>query len=147
MEEKGRMKILLGYDGSNDSKRALDRAIAFSKNGKAELAIVFQVELDAFETFAAKRLLAEMRDKIVDDAQKLVADAEGTAKQRGVRRVRTLIIEDGDPANAILSVAEKENVDLIVVGRRGLKGFSRFLMGSVSSRVVGHAMCDVLVVK
>lgn len=141
------MKIVLGYDGSDNSKRALDRAVALSQGGRAELTITSHVELAAFETFAAKRLLAQVRDEIVGDAERLVADAENTARQRGVTSVRTLVVEDGDPSDAILSVAEKEKADLIVVGRRGLKGFSRFLMGSVSSRVVDHAKCDVLVVR
>lgn len=141
------MKILLAYDGSENAKRALARAISLSKDSDDELTIVYFVDLVAFQTFAAKHLLAELRYKMVDDAEKLVADAALTAKQAGVTVVRTSVMQNRDPADAILSVAVEKAIDLIVVGRRGVKGVERFLLGSVSSRIVEHSKCDVLVVK
>ncbi len=141
------MKILLAYDGSENAKRALERAIVLSKGSNSELTIAYHVDLEAFETFAARHLLAELRDKMVADAEKLVAEAASTTNQRGVPSVRTLVLQDGDPADAMLSVAIGEGVDLIVVGRRGVRALERFLLGSVSSRIVDHAKCDVLVVK
>ncbi len=140
-------KILLGYDGSENSKRALARAIELSRDSNAELAIIYFVDLVAFQTFAAKHLLAELRDSMVAEAEKLVTDAALTAKQGGVSGVRTLVMQNRDPADAILSAAVEEAADLIVVGRRGVKGVERFLLGSVSSRIVDHSKCDVLVVK
>ena len=141
------MKILLAYDGSDNAKRALARAIELSVDANAELTIIYYVDLQAFETFAAKRILADLRDKMVEDAEKLVADASRVAQQGGVTDVRTLVLRGGDPADAILSASLGEKADLIVVGRRGVRGIERFLLGSVSSRVVDHAKCDVLVVK
>ncbi|HEV2225257.1 MAG TPA: universal stress protein [Nitrososphaerales archaeon] len=140
-------KILLGYDGSGNSKRALARAIEMSKESNAELAIIYFVDLVAFQTFAAKHLLKELRDGMVAEAEKLVADAALTAKRGGVMDVRTLVMHNRDPADAILSTAAEEAADLIIVGRRGVKGVERFLLGSVSSRVIDHSKCDVLVVK
>lgn len=141
------MKILVGYDGSDNSKRALGRAIELSNGMNAELIIVLHVDVQAFETFAAKRLLAEWRNKMIDDAERLVADAALAAGRDGVKNVRTVVLEGADPSDAILSVAEANIADLIVVGRRGLGSVERFLIGSVSSRLVDHAKCDVLVVK
>jgi nucleotide-binding universal stress UspA family protein len=141
------MKILLAYDGSENSMRALTRAIKLSKDSNAELTIVYFVDLVAFQTFAAKRLLAELRDRMVAEAERLVTDAALTAKEGGVTGVRTLVMRNRDPADAILSAAVEEAADLIVVGRRGVKGVERFLLGSVSSRIVNHSKCDVLVVK
>src|SRR5688572_163762 len=54
---------------------------------------------------------------------------------------------EGDPADKILEVAEAENVDLIVVGNKGMTGAKRFLLGSVPNQVSHHAPCNVLIVK
>jgi nucleotide-binding universal stress UspA family protein len=56
-------------------------------------------------------------------------------------------IEQGDPADTILTVAELEDADLIVVGNRGMTGPTRFLLGSVPNVISHHAPCDVLIVK
>jgi nucleotide-binding universal stress UspA family protein len=141
------MKILLAYDGTANAKRALARAIELSKDSDGQLTIVYYVDLEAFDTFAAKHLLSELRDKMLDDAEKLVADAAVAAKRDGVSNTRTMVLRDGDPANAILSTAIEESPELIVVGRRGARALERFLLGSVSSRIVAHAKSDVLVVK
>ncbi|MGH2713698.1 MAG: universal stress protein [Thermoleophilaceae bacterium] len=54
---------------------------------------------------------------------------------------------EGDPAKVILDVAQEQNADLIVVGARGLTGFERFLLGSVSSKLSHHAPCSVMIVR
>lgn len=54
---------------------------------------------------------------------------------------------NGDPADAILGVAESVNADLIVVGARGMGNIERFIRGSVSTKVAQHSPCDVLVVE
>ncbi len=58
-----------------------------------------------------------------------------------------VILREGDPADEIIRVAKDEGFDLIVVGHRGLSPVKAFLVGSVSSRVVSHASCSVLVVR
>jgi len=140
-------KIVLGYDGSENARRALDRTIELARSSDAELVIVYYVDIKPLETFAAKRFLVDIKSKMVEDAMNLVSDASQRAKQVGVKNIRTSVLQDGDPADAILSAALTNSADLIVVGRRGIRGIERFLLGSVSSRVVDHATCDVLVVK
>ena len=146
---------MLGYDGSENSKRALDRAIELSKAWDAELSIVIYVDVSGFETLAAKklvaleakRLMAEFRSEALRDAESLVADASRLARKAGVENVQTLVLRDGDAADAILFAAAERGSDLIVVGRRGIGRIERFLLGSVSSHVVNYAKCDVLVVR
>ena len=53
---------------------------------------------------------------------------------------------EGDPADAILDVAEERNADLIVVGNKGMTGARRFLLGSVPNKVSHHAPCSVLII-
>ena len=54
---------------------------------------------------------------------------------------------EGDPADAILDVAEERNADLIVVGNKGMTGAKRFLLGSVPNKVSHHAPCCVLIIR
>ena len=54
---------------------------------------------------------------------------------------------EGDPADAILDVAEERDADLIVVGNKGMTGARRFLLGSVPNKVSHHAPCSVLIVR
>lgn len=53
----------------------------------------------------------------------------------------------GDPADAILDVAEEQNADVVIVGNRGMTGAKRFLLGSVPDKVSHHAPCSVLIVR
>jgi len=54
---------------------------------------------------------------------------------------------EGDPADAILDVAEEKNADLIVVGNKGMTGAKRFLLGSVPNKVSHHAPCSVMIIR
>jgi nucleotide-binding universal stress UspA family protein len=54
---------------------------------------------------------------------------------------------EGDPADAILSVAEEQKADIVIVGNKGMTGAKRFLLGSVPNKVSHHAPCSVLIVK
>ena len=67
-------------------------------------------------------------------------------KQAGVPDVETFARE-GDPADAILDVAEEKGADLIVVGNKGMTGARRFLLGSVPNKVSHHAPCNVMIVR
>ena len=58
----------------------------------------------------------------------------------------TPVIKEGSPAKSILDVASEEDVDLIVIGSSGKSGFDRFILGSVSEKVVHTAKCPVLIV-
>jgi nucleotide-binding universal stress UspA family protein len=81
-----------------------------------------------------------------ENAENLVRAAQDIAKSAGLKNVYASD-EEGQPADMILTLAAEYKSDLIVVGRRGMRGLERFLMGSVSTAVINHAKCDVLVVK
>jgi nucleotide-binding universal stress UspA family protein len=90
---------------------------------------------------SAKRESIELRDV----AETVLARALAKLTDEG------LVVEtharDGDPAEAILDVAQEQKADLIVVGNRGLTGIERFLLGSVSSKLSHHAPCSVMIVR
>jgi nucleotide-binding universal stress UspA family protein len=77
-------------------------------------------------------------------AEEAVERGLAAAKEMGVDA--TSIIEEGEAGEALIRVAEREGVDLMVVGNRGMTGASRFLLGSVPNKVSHHAPCDLLIV-
>ena len=77
--------------------------------------------------------------------EEILNGAAERARRCGVTDIKTLT-SYGDPGKAIVALAEAEQVDLIVIGRRGLGGLSSWLLGSVSKSIIDHARCAVTVV-
>ena len=81
-----------------------------------------------------------------EDVDAKLRDAREVATGLGVGEVN-VHAREGDPADAILDVAEERGADLIVVGNKGMSGAKRFLLGSVPNKVSHHAPCSVLIVR
>jgi len=79
-------------------------------------------------------------------ARQVIKDAEDSARLKGVTNVKSFV-EDGEPAQRILEYADKENVDLIVMGSRGLSDLEGLLVGSTSHKVGHLSRCTVISVK
>jgi nucleotide-binding universal stress UspA family protein len=137
---RSEMKILVAYDGSESAHRALDQAEELANDG-AEISVVSVAEpLPQFGRAGAMLAPEEEEER----AQQLV-DAKTALAGRGVS---TKVVErKGDPASMIIDEAERQDVDFIFMGSRRLNAVQRFLLGSVSSKVVHRAPCDVLVVR
>jgi nucleotide-binding universal stress UspA family protein len=90
-------------------------------------------------------LLIEVTEPQRQQARELVARAEAELREAGIATENR--IPTGDPREALIRLVQDERVDLIVLGSHGRTGFSKLLLGSVSSHVVTHAHCSVLVVK
>ena len=141
--------IVVGTDGSETASEAVRQAVDLAKQISAKVELV-----SAYEPVADQRLREE-RTEIPDDLQWMVnprEDVDATlneaaevAKQAGVD-VETFA-RQGDPADAILDVAEEQNADLIIVGNKGMTGAKRFLLGSVPNKVSHHAPCSVLIIR
>lgn len=136
--------IVVGYDGSPDAKVALEEAIGHThEDGTVHVVTVHHPRA---ETFGSEELPEEFRyavDPETPDRARL-CEAERRLETAGIR-YRTHL-PWGRPADAILDVADSVDADLIVLGSRGLGTFERFLRGSVSSRVTGHAHTNTLIV-
>jgi nucleotide-binding universal stress UspA family protein len=136
-------KIVVAYDGSEHADRALDRAMGLAGDG-GELIIVSSARLATLThdpnlgTSAVDPIEAEW-------ARGNLAKADGLLKAKGV--TARAVEAHGDAADSVVRVANDEGADLIVIGTRGLNTAQRALMGSVSTKVVHHAGCDVLVVR
>jgi nucleotide-binding universal stress UspA family protein len=147
-------KILVALDGSESSQRAAQAALELAEKLKTDLVVLHAIvpptsyyhstiaspvgislpapsqhEIDAYYAYARKVAVG------------IVGETEAKAKKLGIH-VKT------ETPEAVSSIVEtKENVDLIVVGTRGLGGFKKLLLGSVSSGLVSHAHCPVLVIR
>jgi nucleotide-binding universal stress UspA family protein len=141
--------IVVGTDGSETAKEAVRQATELAKSIGAKINLV-----SAYEPVAEGRLRQERRD-VPDDLQWMVnprEDVEATLREAGESideagvTVETFARE-GDPADAILDVAEEQNADLIVVGNKGMTGTKRFLLGSVPNKVSHHAPCSVMIIR
>jgi nucleotide-binding universal stress UspA family protein len=141
--------IVLGTDGSDTAKKAVHEATELAKLLGATIDLV-----SAYEPVPAQRLRAEARD-VPDDVSWMVnprEDVEATLKEAAEEvKAAGVTVEtfarEGDPADAILDVAEERGADLIVVGNRGMTGAKRFLLGSVPNKVSHHAPCSVLIIR
>ena len=80
-----------------------------------------------------------------EDVQLVLGNAAAEAKKANVDVVTHP--REGDPADAILDVAEENDADLVLVGNKGMTGARRFLLGSVPNKISHHAPCDVWIVK
>jgi nucleotide-binding universal stress UspA family protein len=142
-------RIVVGTDGSETARGAVKEASDLAKQVGAKLDIV-----SAYQPVSEARLRQERLDAPSDishtvgpseDVEATLADAAKEAKSKGVD-VETFA-RQGDPADAILDVAEEEDADLIVVGNKGMTGAKRFLLGSVPNKVSHHAPCSVLIIR
>jgi nucleotide-binding universal stress UspA family protein len=141
--------IVVGTDGSATASEAVRQATELARSVGAKVFLV-----SAYEPVPEGRLRDE-RQQVPEDLQWMVNPREdvestleasaGTLQESGVE-VETLARE-GDPADAILDVAEEKDADLIVVGNKGMTGAKRFLLGSVPNKVSHHAPCSVLIIR
>ena len=131
--------ILVAIDGSENANRALEVAITLKKNYHSNLLILNAVQISKYGKQFGK--YSE------EDARRFVNEAVSISKKEGVSAVGEVKHATVSVVETIIESAAKEKSDLIVIGARGLGGFKRLLLGSVSNGVVTHANCDVLVVR
>ena len=141
--------IVVGTDGSDTATEAVRQAISLAKPLGATLQIV-----SAYEPVSDTRLREEAQQAPQDlqwmvnpreDVEATLRDAADLAEAAGVQT--ETFARQGDPADAILDVAEEKGSDLIVVGNKGMTGAKRFLLGSVPNKVSHHAPCSVLIIR
>jgi nucleotide-binding universal stress UspA family protein len=124
-----RIRILVGYDGSLQSKKALIEAITIAKH---------------FSGFIKVVNVCEKGKK--KEAEAAILEAEQSLEQEKVAH-DSLLALGSNPAETLVIMAKQENFELIVVGSRGLGRKVSILLGSVSKQVVSNAYCNVLIVK
>ncbi len=135
-------KILVAYDGSEPSVKALLHAARIARPCNAKLYIVHVVPLPEDYISLYEH---EFASKAVIEGQKLLERCKELVKPLNVEA--EFILERGDPARKIVETAEKLDVDYIVIGHRGLGKWERLLLGSVCEKVVRSSTKPVIVVR
>jgi nucleotide-binding universal stress UspA family protein len=142
-------RIVVGTDGSETAAEAVRHATELAKATGGSLDIV-----SAYEPIPQERLREEASEIPGDiayavgpreDVNVVLENSSGPARQAGVETQTHP--REGDPADAIIDVAEEVGADLIVVGNKGMTGAKRFLLGSVPNKISHHAPCGVYIVR
>jgi len=133
-------KVLLGFDGSEGSEQALNRAMMLLDE-YGELIILAVVPSPEEKAFVDEEVYKKLKLK----AKNLINDVINDIGQHDFD-VRGLV-EEGDPASIIIDVANRENVEVIVLGSKGTSELGNYLIGSVANKVVQYAAKPVLVVR
>jgi nucleotide-binding universal stress UspA family protein len=133
--------ILVAYDGSPQAQRAIELAFSVAEAMGSRL-LIFAV-IRPPEPAARAELNAVLDDAREHYEQSFVQLRE-RAKRRGVELETE--IEIGHPAEHIVHRAEQTHTELIIMGRRGISSFQRWMLGSISERVLRYAHCPVMVV-
>jgi nucleotide-binding universal stress UspA family protein len=142
-------KILVAADGSEASNHAVDYGIEIARKYNSDLTalhiILSDVTLFGSVPPAHMNEIKNEAQKYLDKIrEKYYKSNDNNNKQI---QLRTELITSASAVGGILGFAEKENIDLIVIGTRGRSGFKKLLLGSVASGVVTYAHCPVLVIK
>lgn len=135
-------KMLVAIDGSESSFHALREAFRLAEKERSWITVVcvipsYEGDLDLL---AVGNIMESLR-KPCEDA---LAGAKRMAETEGA--LIKAVCEEGEPYQRIIDLADAENAELIIMGRRGLQRLERVLVGSVTARVIGHSQRDVLVV-
>jgi nucleotide-binding universal stress UspA family protein len=139
-------RIVIGVDGSDPSRRAVDWCTAHARAFDAEIVAVHAVEVPTYVgvgppyiwlTSASPEQREAWRDLAERDWCKPLADAGVTFR---------VVVRDGDPASVLMEAAEDEDAALVVVGRRGRGGFKKLLLGSTSHHLSHHLDRPIVIV-
>jgi nucleotide-binding universal stress UspA family protein len=142
-------RIVVGTDGSQTASTAVEHALALAASVGGRVEVV-----SAYEPVPGSRVRAGVEPPPPDlqweinPREEVDATLGAAAEQARSREVAVQVhARQGDPADAILDVAEETRADLIVIGHKGMTGARRFLLGSVPNKISHHAPCSVLIVR
>lgn len=135
-------KILVAIDGSESSKNALRQAIKLANSEKCWITVVSVIP--PYEGDLGLTAIGNIIEAMKQPCEKALFEAMEIAKAE--RALIKTVCEEGDIYERIVDLADAENCDLIVMGRRGMHHLERAFVGSVTARVIGHSQRDILVV-
>ena len=135
-------------DGSEQSKNALKQAIEHSAKWNAELLIVTVVPPISSVTYLGQHEYIAHYKEFLRESQKKVLDEVSSFLRNHYPDIKfETRLEEGRPSDIIVDLARNEDVDLIVMGSRGLGGIKGLVLGSTSRSVVNSCTKPILIVK
>lgn len=143
-------KILVPIDGSQNSFKALKHARNMAEKFGSEIILVNIQKPIFYESLEPEPVSSENGSETIQERAKIIIN-QGLEILKGSPvsikpELKTEIIA-GEPAEQILYLIDKEDVDMVIMGSHGLSGIRRFLMGSVSNKVLQHSSKPVMIIK
>jgi nucleotide-binding universal stress UspA family protein len=144
-------KILVGLDGSKHGIAAARAAVELARKFDAEVHLLtvtrpYKVSRELRQFLEAENLLGEPKYVMDDMTNNIVSEAKGLATDAGLKGVKT-VVREGKPARTLLEYAKGNDIDLIVVGSRGIGELDAALLGSVSQKIGMLSECTVMIVR
>jgi nucleotide-binding universal stress UspA family protein len=135
--------LLVPFDGSASSKKALLRACELAKLDGGEITVLYVIPryeemMDFFKTETITKSLFQEAEKIVGGAKQLAA-------QQGVQI--KAVVQEGHASEKIIEIADKFKNDLIIMGTHGWRGMNKAIMGSTAERIIANASRPILIVR
>jgi nucleotide-binding universal stress UspA family protein len=137
--------ILVAIDGSDASQRVLVRAVEEAKVWNARLQVIYVVETGLFSSLPADNTVEIMYRVLEKEGTEILEKAKKYAAEKGITPVTHM--KQGHAGSEVITIAEKEKTDLVVVGSHGKSQADRLLIGSVSTYVVTHSKVTTMVVR
>ena len=141
-------KIIIGYDGSGQSREALDFALKIATQFKSEVLLVSVIEriiIPSQEGFVLPTV--NIMQQIQQEMKGLVAEALLKIKDDYPSLKVREILKEGRPSDVLVEIAKTENADLIVLGHCGHGGLRERILGSTTHYVSNHSPCPILIVR
>ncbi len=138
-------KILVPVDGSDISYRALDTALFLSERLGSKITAIHVMEQVPTVYIQSQKLLDELLEAHKNESQKILDKCSSIATQKGIAINTTL--SEGNPASTILEFSQREKYEVIIIGSRGMGHFKELVLGSVSSKILHHSLCPVLLIR
>ncbi|RAK05466.1 nucleotide-binding universal stress UspA family protein [Halanaerobium saccharolyticum] len=151
-------KILVAVDGSQSAQKAAQKAAELAEEIKAEVTLIHvytesaEIPVNQFNEVASylsaetlENIMDQQEDTIKEKRQRILDDDAEFFEEKGINPDKVLL--HGDPADTVCDYAEENDFELIVVADKGHGKVERFLLGSISDKIVRHAKTSVMVVK
>ncbi len=143
-------KVLAAFDGSTDSAKAIKLACSLATKYGSDLVVVYVYSPAAVGFSASSGVpipdYRELEEAKKSSAQAVLSKGLQLARDEGIT-AKGELVEAPSVVEALVEIATREKVDLIVVGTRGMTGFKKLILGSVSAGLANHSPCAVLIAR
>jgi len=138
-------KILVPVDGSDQARKAIDFAANLAKQNDATIHLLHVYKLPIIPEGMGEYVISD-RIELQALGDKIISVAQDEVRKKGGQHIEATVME-GDPAERIIAYAKDHDVDMIVMGSRGLGSFKGLLLGSVSNKVSHRADRTCVIVR
>jgi nucleotide-binding universal stress UspA family protein len=140
-------KILAGIDGGEASIEAAHQALEIAKSNNSEIIALYISFIPLSLRFKSRDILDAAHNFDVEEVTRWLEDIRKEAQKSNILFKIEAIETTSSTVKAIIDYAEKNNVDLIILGNKGSSKIERAMLGSVASGVINNARCSVMVVR